>query len=209
MFTGIITDVGAVRSVEALPGFSRFRIASKYGAANIAIGASIACDGCCLTVTRVEANGVGAIFDVDVSLESLARTTLGDWRPGRPVNLERAATLGQELGGHLVTGHVDGVAEIAAISPEGASLRFDILCPAPLARFVAPKGSAALDGISLTINDVRDEREGALFSVNIIPHTQAVTSWGQKRAGERVNMEVDLIARYVERLMSLSREETI
>src|SRR3974377_577046 len=104
MFTGIITDVGAVRCVETLPGFSRFRIASKYGAANIPSGPPIACDGCCLTVTRVEANGVGAIFDVDVSLESLARTTLGDWRPGRPVNLERAATLGQDPGGHLVTG---------------------------------------------------------------------------------------------------------
>jgi riboflavin synthase len=150
---------------------------------------------------------VGSIFDVDVSLESLARTTLGEWRPGRPVNLERAAALGQELGGHLVTGHVDGVAEIAAIAPDGASLRFDVLCPPELGRFVAPKGSVALDGISLTVNEVRDEWAGALFSINIIPHTQQATSWGQKHAGARVNMEVDLIARYVERLMSQSRGE--
>jgi riboflavin synthase len=214
MFTGIITDVGAVRSVETLPGFSHFKIASCYDAASIAIGASIACDGCCLTVTRVEADGDGAVFDVDVSLESLSRTTLGDWEPGRPVNLERAATLGQELGGHLVTGHVDGVATVAAIVPDGASLRFDILCPPALARFVAPKGSIALDGISLTINEVRDARDGALFTVNIIPHTQQATSWGQKLAGwgqnplkARVNLEVDLIARYVERIMSQSREE--
>lgn len=208
MFTGIITDVGTVKDAEKRPGGARFRIASTYDAAGVAIGASIACDGCCLTVTRVEGNGVGAIFDVDVSLESLARTTLGEWAPGRAVNLERAATLGQELGGHLVTGHIDGVAQITAITPDGASLRFDILCPPALARFVAPKGSAALDGISLTINEVRDERAGALFSVNIIPHTQHATSWGQKQVGARVNMEVDLIARYVERLMSLSREDT-
>jgi riboflavin synthase len=208
MFTGIITDVGSVRDVERAPGFSRFRIACGYDAAGVAIGSSIACDGCCLTVTRVEANGVGSIFDVDVSLETLAKTTLGEWEIGRPLNLERAATMGQELGGHLVAGHVDGVAEIKAITPDGASLRFDILCPPPLARFVAPKGSAALDGISLTINDVRDERAGALFSVNIIPHTQHATTWGRKQAGAGVNMEVDLIARYVERLMSLSSEET-
>jgi riboflavin synthase len=208
MFTGIITDVGTVGDVEKRPGVSRFRLASAYDAASIVIGASIACDGCCLTVTRVEANGAGSIFDVDVSLESLARTTLGEWEPGRPVNLERAATLGQELGGHLVTGHVDGVAKIVAVTPDGDSLKFDILCPPALGRFVAPKGSAALDGISLTINEVRDEQTGALFSVNIIPHTQKATSWGQKRVGARVNMEVDLIARYVERLMSQSREET-
>lgn len=213
MFTGIITDVGAVRDVERLTGFSRFRIASRYDAASIVIGASIACDGCCLTVTRVEANGVGAIFDVDVSLETLSCTTLGEWEAGRPVNLERAATLGQELGGHLVTGHVDGVARIVEIAPDGASLRLDILSPSALGRFVAAKGSAALDGISLTVNEVRDQRDGALFTVNIIPHTQQATSWGQKLAGwgqrplgARVNMEVDLIARYVERIMSQSRE---
>jgi riboflavin synthase len=214
MFTGIITDVGSVRSVERHPGFSQFRLASRFEAATIAIGASIACDGCCLTVTRVQADGAGAVFDVDVSLETLTCTTLGDWEPGRPVNLERAATLGQELGGHLVTGHVDGVATIAATAPDGASLRVDILCPPALARFVAPKGSIALDGISLTINDVRDTSDGALFTVNIIPHTQHATNWGQKLAGwgqnpksARVNLEVDLIARYVERIMSQSREE--
>jgi riboflavin synthase len=214
MFTGIITDVGAVRSVERQPGVSRVRIASRYDAASIAIGASIACDGCCLTVTRVEADADGAVFDVDVSLESLARTTLGDWDPGRPVNLERAATLGQELGGHLVTGHVDGVAGIVGIAPDGASLRLEVLCPPPLARFAAPKGSIALDGISLTVNEVRDTADGALFTVNIIPHTKQATSWGQKLAGwgqnprnARVNLEVDLIARYVERIMSQSREE--
>lgn len=207
MFTGIITSVGAVRDVVRSEGGARFRIACDYDASGVAIGGSIACDGCCLTVTRIEANGVGSIFDVDVSRETLSRTTLGAWEPGRPVNLERAAVLGQELGGHLVSGHVDGVAEILSITPDGASLRFEILCPQNLGRFVAPKGSAALDGISLTINDVRDERAGAVFSVNIIPHTQKATSWGTARAGARVNMEVDLIARYVERLMSLSREE--
>ena len=171
-------------------------------AASIAIGASIACDGCCLTVTRVEANGPGAsLFDVEASNETLSRTTLGRWTIGSRVNLERSLALGDELGGHLVTGHIDGVAEILAVEADGTSKRFEIACPEALAGFVAAKGSVALDGTSLTVNAVR----GSRFTVNIIPHTLEVTTWGQKRAGDQLNMEVDLIARYVARLSEHQR----
>ncbi len=194
MFTGIITALGTV--VEARQG--RFRIDCPYDAASIAIGASIACDGCCLTVTAVAPDGRGgSIFDVDASAETLRRTTLGDWRTGTQINLERSLGAGEEMGGHIVLGHVDGVAEILEVAPEGTSQRFDIACPASLAPFIAPKGSVALDGTSLTVNEVN----GTRFSVNLIPHTLAVTTWGRKRAGERLNLEVDVIARYVARLM--------
>ncbi len=193
MFTGIISDIGEVKQADG----GKFRIASRYDAATIAIGASIACDGCCLTVTRVEPGAPGiSIFDVEASNETFARTTLGRWTIGRPVNLERSLRLGDELGGHMVAGHVDGVAEILAVTPDGASRRFDIRCPNALARFVAAKGSVALDGTSLTVNTVADNS----FTVNIIPHTLEVTTWGQKRAGDLLNMEVDLIARYAARL---------
>lgn len=193
MFTGIVTDMGEIAEAEA----GRFRIACGFDAASIAIGASIACDGCCLTVTQVEADGPGrSVFGVDVSNETLARTTLGNWTPGLAVNLERSLKLGDELGGHLVTGHIDGVAEIRAASADGGSKRFDIECPAALAQFVAEKGCVALDGVSLTVNWVADTH----FGVNIIPHTLRVTTWGQKGAGARLNMEVDLMARYVARL---------
>jgi riboflavin synthase len=193
MFTGIVTDMGEIRAAEG----GRFRIACRYSAASIAIGVSIACDGCCLTVTSVEPDGAGgSLFDVEASNETLSKTTLGDWRAGSRINLERSLKLGDELGGHLVTGHVDGVAEIVAAEPDGASMRFEIAAPQTLAGFVAAKGSVALDGTSLTVNAVR----GNHFTVNIIPHTLSVTSWGQKRAGDRLNMEVDLIARYVARL---------
>lgn len=193
MFTGIVTDLGEV--VQAEGGV--FRIACHYDAATIAIGASIACDGCCLTVTQLEATGPeSATFTVDVSNETLARTTLGQWRTGQRVNLERSLRLGDEMGGHLVTGHIDGVAEICDVMVDGASRRFEIACPESLAHYVAAKGSVALDGTSLTVNAVRGNR----FTVNIIPHTLAVTTWGQKGAGDSLNMEVDLMARYIARL---------
>lgn len=193
MFTGIISDIGEVSEADG----GKFRIASRYDAASIAIGASIACDGCCLTVTHVEPSAPGiSIFDVEASNETFARTTLGRWTTGRRINLERSLRLGDELGGHMVAGHVDGVAEILAVTPDGTSRRFDIRCPNALARFVAAKGSVALDGTSLTVNTVADNS----FTVNIIPHTLDVTTWGQKRAGDLLNMEVDLIARYAARL---------
>ena len=198
MFTGIITDIGEVRQAEG----GRFRIACRYDPASIAIGASIACDGCCLTATHIEAQGANAcIFDVEASNETLGKTTLGRWRTGTRVNLERSLATGDELGGHLVTGHIDGVAEILSIEPDGTSKRFEIACPDALAGFVAAKGSVALDGTSLTVNTVTGNR----FTVNIIPHTLEVTSWGQKRAGDPLNMEVDLIARYVARLSEHQR----
>lgn len=195
MFTGIVTALGAVTRRHD----GRFSIASAYPAASIEIGASIACDGCCLTVTTVTADAQGSIFTVDVSEETLRRTTLGAWREGTRVNLERSLTLGQEMGGHMVAGHVDGVARILSVMPEGASQRFEIEAPEGLARYIASKGSIALDGTSLTVNDV----SGAVFTVNLIPHSLAVTTWGQKRAGDRLNLEVDLIARYVARLMDV------
>ncbi len=198
MFTGIVTDIGEIREADS----GAFRIACGYDAATIAVGASIACDGCCLTVTRVKTEGAErSIFAVDVSNETLARTTLGRWEPGRRINLERSLKIGDELGGHIVTGHIDGVAEIKAVAPDGASKRFDIECPEALAQFVAEKGSVALDGASLTVNRVEDR----LFSVNIIPHTLQVTTWGQKSAGDAVNMEVDLMARYAARLTERNR----
>ena len=194
MFTGIITDLGIVRGADR----GRFRIGCGYDAASITIGASIACDGCCLTVTHLDVEGDGqTVFEIDASNETLSRTTLGTWRVGRRINLERSLKAGDELGGHLVTGHIDGLAEIAARGGDGSSMRFTIGVPPQLARFVAAKGSVALDGTSLTINTV----SGDHFTVNIIPHTLSVTTWGQKAVGDRLNMEVDLIARYVARLM--------
>jgi riboflavin synthase len=193
MFTGIITDIGEIRSVEG----GRLRIACGYEAASIAIGASIACDGCCLTVTRVERNGpTRSTFDVEASNETLTHTTLRSWSPGRRINLERSLRLGDELGGHMVTGHVDAVAEILSAEPDGASVRLEIACPKPVAHLIAQKGSVALDGTSLTVNSVAGNR----FTVNIIPHTLDVTTWRQKRTGSQLNLEVDLMARYVARL---------
>lgn len=193
MFTGLISDVGEVVSAEK----GRYSIASSYDPAGIAIGASIACDGCCLTAVSVEpGRGGGCLFSVDVSPETLSRTTLGEWTPGRKVNLERSLTLQSELGGHMVTGHVDGVAAILACEPEGASRRFRLEAPAQLARFIAEKGSVALDGTSLTVNDV----DGNRFGIALIPHTLAVTTWGGRKPGDRVNLEVDLLARYVARI---------
>lgn len=195
MFTGIITDVGRVRAVERL-GDTRFTIETAFDLASVAIGASIACNGVCLTVVEKE---VGA-FAVQVSAETLSKTTLGDWREGTAVNLERSLRLGDELGGHLVYGHVDGVAVLAGRRQDGDSLRLTFEAPAELARFVAPKGSVALDGVSLTVNEV----EGAAFGINIIPHTQSGTTLGGLAPGDRLNLEVDMLARYVARLAGQS-----
>ncbi len=197
MFTGIITDIGTVEAIETGAGDTRFTIACSYDAAGIALGASIACSGCCLTVTSVEplADG-GSRFSVDVSTESLSKTTLGNWREGTGINLERALKAGDELGGHIVSGHVDGVADVVTLRDEGGSRRFTFRAPDALARFIASKGSVCLDGTSLTVNEV----SGAEFGVNLIPHTLEVTTWGGVREGDRVNLEIDMLARYVARL---------
>jgi riboflavin synthase len=196
MFTGIITDVGTVESVAAEGALKRLRIACAYPAETIAIGASIATGGPCLTVVaRGIANGRNW-YEVDVGAETLARTTAGAWQVGTRLNLERALKIGDELGGHIVTGHIDGVAEITKIDSFDGMSRFVVAAPAPLARFIAEKGSVALDGTSLTVNHVA----GQEFSVLLIPHTLAVTTWGARRAGDAVNLEVDLMARYAARL---------
>ena len=192
MFTGIITDLGRVRSI-APGGVTRIVLETGYDTLAIAMGASIACNGACLSVVD---KGPGW-FAVDASAETLARTTIGDWEPGTPVNLERPLKLGDELGGHLVSGHVDGLAEITDRWPDGESLRFEIRVPASLQHFIAPKGSVALDGVSLTVNEV----EGQRFGVNIIPVTQRETSFGRLAPGDRVNLEIDMLARYLARLM--------
>lgn len=201
MFTGIITDLGVVKAVEApgaLAADARFVFETAYDTAAIPDGASIACSGVCLTlVDRGWGAGKGW-FAADVSAETLARTTLGDWRPGTPVNLERPLKLGDELGGHLVSGHVDGVAVVTERRAEQGSLRLTIQAPPTLAKFIASKGSVALDGVSLTVNEVA----GATFGVNIIPHTAEVTTLGGKQPGDRVNLEIDMLARYVQRLLA-------
>jgi riboflavin synthase len=194
MFTGIVTDLGQVRHVEKR-GDTHVVIATRYDTAEIEIGASIACSGICLTVVD-KGGSKDRWFAVTASGETLSRTTLGVWKPGEPVNLERPLRVGDELGGHIVTGHVDGVAEIAGVEPEGESVRIAFRAPAALARFIAPKGSVALDGVSLTVNDV----EGSRFGVNIIPHTLKVTTFGHARPGGHVNLEIDVLARYVARL---------
>jgi riboflavin synthase len=201
MFTGIVTDVGEVVSAEKR-GDTRFVIATSYDPATIAIGASIACSGCCLTVIETGRAGDGrGTFLVEASAETLAKTNLGSWKAGTRINLERALKMGDELGGHVVSGHVDGLATIVSITPEGDSKRFVFEAPPDLARFVAPKGSVTLEGTSLTVNEV----DGCRFGVNIIPHTQAVTTWGHAREGSRVNIEIDMLARYVARLAEFQK----
>jgi riboflavin synthase len=196
MFTGIITDLGEVRAIEQR-GDRQFLIATSYPLEKVEIGASIACNGCCLTVVE---KGEG-VFAVDVSGETLSKTTLGEWREGTRVNLERALALGAELGGHLVSGHVDCIAEVLEKRREGDSWRFTFRVPHDLARFIAAKGSVCLNGVSLTVNEVSDEADGAArFGVNIIPHTAEVTTFGGTEPGDRVNLEIDLLARYLERL---------
>ena len=194
MFTGIVTDMGEVLALDQR-GDLRVRIGTRYDPAGIDLGASIACDGVCLTVVAKGRDATGW-FDVDISAESVGKTTVADWRVGRRLNLERALRVGDELGGHIVSGHVDGVAEVVAVSDEGDSTRFRFRAPEALAGFIAPKGSVALNGTSLTVNEVA----GAEFGVNIIPHTKEVTTWGEVRAGDRVNIEIDTLARYVARL---------
>jgi riboflavin synthase len=195
MFTGIITDVGTIASVEAR-GDLRARIATAYDMATVDLGASIACSGACLTVVD---KGPGW-FAVDISGETVARTAPGRWREGGRLNLERAMKLGEELGGHIVTGHVDGIGTVAAIEAAGDSRRITITGPRDLAAFVAPKGSITLDGISLTVNEVADTADGFTFTVNIIPHTAAVTSFGGLAVGDAVNIEIDVLARYLGRM---------
>jgi riboflavin synthase len=192
MFTGIISDLGRVREVRRA-GDTRFVIETGYAAESIAIGASIACSGACLTVVE---KGEGW-FAIDASAETLSRTTLGEWRPGTRINLERALRMGDELGGHIVSGHVDAVARIVSRRPEGDSLRFLFELPEAYARTVAPKGSVALDGVSLTVNEV----EGSRFGVNIIPHTARETTFGAAQEQGKVNFEMDVLARYVARLL--------
>lgn len=198
MFTGIVTDIGRVRAVKSAAGRdARFVIETSYDTSGIAIGASIACSGCCLTAVET---GKGW-FAADASAETLSCTTLGTWLEGTRINLERALKAGDELGGHLVSGHVDGVGEVVEVRSEAGSKRLVFELPRRLGRFIAPKGSVAVDGVSLTVNEVEDRAaEVTRFGVNIIPHTQSVTTLGWLTKGDRVNMEVDLMARYVARL---------
>lgn len=197
MFTGIVTDIGRVTAIER-GGDTRFEIATGFDLEPIAIGASIAHSGVCLTVTDKGQDR----FWVAVSAETLDKTTLGDWQVGTLVNLETSLKLGDEFGGHLVYGHVDGVAEILDIRPEGDSLRFTFRCPSGFARTLAPKGSVALDGVSLTVNEVRDGADNtAEFGVNIIKHTQQCTTFQTLKPGHRVNFEADMLARYVARML--------
>lgn len=195
MFTGIITDVGTVRTLEQR-GDLTARITTAYDPATISLGASIACNGCCLTVTDLGSDEQGNWFQVDISAESVSKTNIGDWAVGTALNLERALKVGDELGGHIVSGHVDGVAEIVRLEDEGDSTRFTFRAPEVLARFIAPKGSVALNGTSLTVNEV----SGRDFGVNIIPHTKSETTWSEAKVGDRVNLEIDTLARYVARL---------
>lgn len=194
MFTGIVTDLGEVRRVVRGQGQdARFEIATSYDLSTVDIGASIAHNGVCLTVIETGSD----YYVIQASDETLSKTTLGGWQQGDRVNLERACKVGDELGGHIVSGHVDGVARVVAIRPENESLRFTFEAPVELAKFVAPKGSVALDGVSLTVNEVN----GRHFGINVIPHTQAVTTFGRLREGDCVNMEIDMLARYVARLL--------
>ena len=198
MFTGIVTDIGEVRSVqERAEGLRRLTIACIFDPASIAIGASICCSGVCMTAVATGREGARGTFSVDAAAETLALTTVGRWTTGTRVNLERSLKVGDELGGHLVSGHVDGLAEVAAREDLTDMARFTLRVPKPLARFIAQKGSVALDGVSLTVNDVTDDT----FSVLIIPHTLNVTTLGALREGDAVNLEVDVMARYAARLM--------
>ena len=199
MFTGIITDIGILRAVEQR-GDLRARIGTGYAVEGIDLGASIACDGVCLTVVAKGRDAEGGWFDVDISAETVSKTNLSGWTPGKRVNLERALRVGDELGGHIVSGHVDGLAEVVAIREEGDSTRVTLRAPAALARFIAPKGSVALNGTSLTVNEV----EGCDFGINFIPHTKQMTTWGDVAQGDRVNLEIDTLARYVARLAEMS-----
>ncbi|MBV9066576.1 MAG: riboflavin synthase [Methylobacteriaceae bacterium] len=196
MFTGLVSDVGEVIAAQDRCDLRRIRIACSYRADTIAIGASIACSGPCLTAVAVGEADNRTTFDVDAAAETLARTTAGDWRAGTRLNLERSLKIGDELGGHLVTGHIDGVATIVARRSSDGMAHFEIEAPHEISHFIAAKGSVTLDGTSLTVNEVFGDR----FTVLIIPHTLEVTTWGERRDGDRLNIEVDLMARYAARL---------
>jgi len=191
MFTGIITDIGRIAALEQR-GDLRARVATGYDTDSIDIGASIACDGVCLTVVALGADW----FEVEISAETVSKTNLGRWAEDGRINLERALKVGDELGGHIVSGHVDGLAEVVGLRDEGDSTRLTLRAPAALAGFIAPKGSVALNGTSLTVNEV----EGRDFGINLIPHTKTATTWGSVRLGDQVNLEIDTLARYVARL---------
>lgn len=194
MFTGIVSDIGEVLELEQ-QGDLRARIGTAYDVSGIDIGASIASDGVCLTVIA-KGTTPRNWYDVQISAETVSKTNLSGWRPGARLNLERALKVGDELGGHIVSGHVDGVAEVVGVEPDGDSLRVTFRAPRDLARFIAPKGSVALNGTSLTVNEVN----GTDFGINFIPHTQKATTWGDVAVGDKVNLEVDTMARYVARL---------
>lgn len=195
MFTGIVTDVGEVRQIEKR-GDTHIVIAHHYDMDKLPMGGSVACSGTCLTIVERGTND-DKWFAVTASAETLSKTIIGGWKPGSPVNLELPLKVGDELGGHIVSGHVDGLAELVKLSPEGESTRMTFEVPKPLAKFIAEKGSVALDGISLTVNEV----EGNRFGINVIPHTLSVTTFGTLKPGMKVNLEIDTIARYVARLV--------
>ena len=199
MFTGIVTDIGTVTRIES-PGDTRVVVSTAYDTATVDLGASISCSGVCLTVVDKGTDAQGGWFAVDVSGETISRTAKDQWTEGRKFNLERAMKLGDELGGHIVTGHVDGIAEVIGICPEGESHRIGFAVPAALAPFIAPKGSITIDGVSLTVNTVEDHGDVTHFSVNLIPHTQAVTTLGALAQGQMVNIEIDVLARYLQRM---------
>lgn len=199
MFTGIITDKGRVRSISK-PGDTLIEIDTSYDVARIAIGASIACSGPCLTVIRRGVTDGQGWFAVEASAETLSKTTIGGWKVGTPINLERALKVGDELGGHIVSGHVDGVGKVLSVRQEGQSWRFLFDAPSELMRYIAHKGSISIDGVSLTVNEV----EGTTFGVNIIPHTFSETTFGQMTVGQDINLEIDALARYVERIRSVN-----
>jgi riboflavin synthase len=200
MFTGIITDVGQVRAIEQR-GDMRLTVATRYDMASVDLGASIACSGVCLTVIDKGPDW----FAVDVSAETLSRTAPGVWQEGAQLNLERALRLGDELGGHIVTGHIDGVGEVESVAEVGGSTRVTITAPEAIEAYIAPKGSVALDGVSLTVNEVEPISEGVRFAVNIIPHTAGQTSFADLAPGRKLNIEIDVLARYIGRMMELRR----
>ncbi|PDQ20662.1 riboflavin synthase [Mesorhizobium sanjuanii] len=203
MFTGIVTDVGTVAAVRPLREGVGLRIDTAYDPETVAIGASISCGGVCLTVTALPEHGSNARwFEVEAWEEALRLTTAATWKSGTRINLERALKIGDELGGHIVSGHVDGTAEIVARKEEGDAVRFTLEAPRDLAKFIAPKGSVALDGTSLTVNKV----EGTRFDVLLIHHSLTVTTWGEREVGDRVNLEIDTMARYAARLVEAAKE---
>jgi len=205
MFTGIITDIGTIERIERR-GDLRIVVASGYDMGGVDLGASIACSGVCLTVVDKAPAGAAGWFAVDVSGESVSRTAPAMWTEGRRLNLERALKVGDELGGHIVTGHVDGIGEVVDVRPEGDSHRIEIAAPQAIAAYLAAKGSITIDGVSLTVNEVADQPDGQVrFAINIIPHTASLTTLGALTPGDRVNLEIDILARYLGRMEQLRR----